>query len=611
MSLEENNKLIQSLYPWARKYDVGGPLIDEVLHTSKIQEVMKSYEKFARGGNVGFGNLYEPGGRLGNFRQYNKAMNELEEKYGMASPSMGLSRREAKRQFRQNKAQMWDSYYKTKSVYDQLAAERPVEWNVEQRVANALGNSNDAMDAGNSVRSTMLARQYPVMKNYAEAQRRYWHPTDQERKNDIAERRDYRGMTPWLTLLAASPVLFAGAPYAASAIEKAVPALGNIWRTAMGMNTIGANFMKNMIAGTAAGGGVELAAKPIVGKEFTPAMADLMFRKAPETREKHQDLTNFVASALNPGYYVGFGNMGLQYTGKLLPGLAKGARKAGMSLKDALEIGRNALQRRKSVSLPRKGIGNYVSELNWSPDDWFSTRPGDLGLPFDAVKNPVGYTDYDVKALQSHIPEYIAIEKNAKIKGTWLKMPDGSTWQGDQRSWVQLQSEPGKKLSQERLFTGMDRAKASNPQYDGDAWADRQRTMSSFWAREGEKGSGAVLEITPAMGSRFTADAKGNFWNNVPRKQDGITLPRSKDYFETSTDDIVDFAKAKGYDITQINNVREGSGDLVDDVVIHAGFPRKSLLGNNGDFNFSNRHLYRAISPFVFGYETSKINQNK
>ncbi len=83
MSLEENNKLIQSLYPWARRYDVGGPLIDEVLHTSKIQEVMKSYEKFARGGNVGFGNLYEPGGRLGNFRQYNKAMNELEEKYGM------------------------------------------------------------------------------------------------------------------------------------------------------------------------------------------------------------------------------------------------------------------------------------------------------------------------------------------------------------------------------------------------------------------------------------------------------------------------------------------------------------------------------------------------
>ncbi len=119
------------------------------------------------------------------------------------------------------------------------------------------------MDAGNSVRSTMLARQYPVMKNYAEALRRYWHPTDQERKNDIAERGGYRGMTPWLTLLAASPALFAGAPYAASAIEKAVPALGNIWRTAMGMNTVGANFMKNMIAGTAAGGAVELAAKPI------------------------------------------------------------------------------------------------------------------------------------------------------------------------------------------------------------------------------------------------------------------------------------------------------------------------------------------------------------
>ena len=56
------------------------------------------------------------------------------------------------------------------------------------------------------------------------------------------------------------------------------------------MNTVGANFMKNMIAGTAAGGAVELAAKPIVGKEFTPAIADLMSSK--ETREKYPNATN-------------------------------------------------------------------------------------------------------------------------------------------------------------------------------------------------------------------------------------------------------------------------------------------------------------------------------
>lgn len=66
----------------------------------------------------------------------------------------------------------------------------------------------------------------------------------------------------------------------------------------------------------------------------------------------------------------------------------------------------------------------FKSELDWSPNNW-------LGKRADGV-----YDAEDVAALKSHVPEYIEIEKTTKANGTWLKMPDGSTWKGDPRSWV-------------------------------------------------------------------------------------------------------------------------------------------------------------------------------
>ena len=68
----------------------------------------------------------------------------------------------------------------------------------------------------------------------------------------------------------------------------------------------------------------------------------------------------------------------------------------------------------------------FRSELDWSPESWFGTRGNQT---WDAE---------DVMALKSHIPEYLDIEKRAKIDGSWLKMPDGLLWSGDPRIWVQM-----------------------------------------------------------------------------------------------------------------------------------------------------------------------------
>ena len=185
---------------------------------------------------------------------------------------------------------------------------------------------------------------------------------------------------------------------------------------------------------------------------------------------------------------------------------------------------------------------SFQSELDWSPEGWFGTRANGV------------YDTEDVTALQFHLPEYLEIEKAAKANGTWLKMPDGSTWKGDPRSWVQLQSKEGQKLSQERLFTGMDMDKARNPNYTGDVWTDKERKVSSFWAGEENTYPGKVIEIAPAKGTRYVVDAKGHVWSDIPREQNGVVLPITEGWEGTTTDGVMEYAISKGYPTSQINN---------------------------------------------------------
>lgn len=38
-----------------------------------------------------------------------------------------------------------------------------------------------------------------------------------------------------------------------------------------------------------------------------------------------------------------------------------------------------------------------------------------------------------------------------------------------------------------------------------------------------------------------------------------------------------------------------------DDLVINEKVPRKSLLGNNGDFDLSNYNIYKSLIPTIIG----------
>lgn len=76
------------------------------------------------------------------------------------------------------------------------------------------------------------------------------------------------------------------------------------------------------------------------------------------------------------------------------------------------------------LSTPPDPFRTFKSELDWSPKSWFQKR---------ADKK---WTKQDEDALISHLQEYLDIEKKAKQNGTWLKNKDGSTFDGDPRSWV-------------------------------------------------------------------------------------------------------------------------------------------------------------------------------
>lgn len=188
----------------------------------------------------------------------------------------------------------------------------------------------------------------------------------------------------------------------------------------------------------------------------------------------------------------------------------------------------------------------FKSELDWSPKSWFSKR----------VAKPDGtkYTQEDVRSLRSHLQEYLNIERNSKINGTWLKMPDGTKWSGDPRSWVMMQSQAYKKnYSQEPWWTGQARWKTRDkygdkvtraPYYNGQMWFSNNKDYGDAFAfHYDSKGNGVrrkkgafvtghnFLSAIPKRGNyrRLEAPTKGTYdwWLDMPFKLKGNQIVRT------------------------------------------------------------------------------------
>ena len=295
------------------------------------------------------------------------------------------------------------------------------------------------------------------------------------------------------------------------------------------------------------------------------------------------------------------------------------AKKRTLKLQDTIDrkISDFKMPKTTKSQKPINQTQGFKSELDWSPESWFGTR---VGGQYDAE---------DVAALKSHLPEYLEIERKAKADGTWLKMDDGTTYQGDPRSWVQLMSNDGKKLSRQRLFHGdsdmfMDiDGKDVTPEKIGNTilWTNTNKHLPHTYGNHHYE-----LAIPKGVANK-TFDAKGRNWND---------LTDISGYKYKNTNDVFDDL-SKDNNVVTINNVvdvgpdsrwtpgnngipnmldREQLHDYYkrvfkgDDVALGKDVPRKSLLGNNGNFDLSNKNIYKSLFPLLIGTELLQDNHN-
>lgn len=245
----------------------------------------------------------------------------------------------------------------------------------------------------------------------------------------------------------------------------------------------------------------------------------------------------------------------------------------------------------------------FQSELNWDPQNWFGNRING------------SYDKDDVASLISHIPEYLQIEKQAKQNGTWLKMVDGSTWDGDPRSWVQLMSKDGGKLQKRILYHGDDDTYLSHgmdvtPETIGNKilWTSTNKYLPATY------GSNRYQLTIPNGVSNTVFDAEGRFWNNLSapsgykyRNTNDVSLDLLKDNNTVNINNVVDVGPSIKYkpgingmpDVLPSEKLYDYYDRVFkgDDVILGKDVPRKSLLGNNGDFDLLNKNIYKSLIP--------------
>ena len=87
---------------------------------------------------------------------------------------------------------------------------------------------------------------------------------------------------------------------------------------------------------------------------------------------------------------------------------------------------------------------------------------------------------------------------------------------------------------------------------------------------------------------------------------------------QITTDDFVNHSKNQGNQITRFYNILDGALETpagksyeipVDELIIHPGTPRKSVLGNNGMFDIKNSNIYKSLAPILLGSSLYKNNK--
>lgn len=253
-----------------------------------------------------------------------------------------------------------------------------------------------------------------------------------------------------------------------------------------------------------------------------------------------------------------------------------------------------AIKRFKPINQKPK----FKSELDWSPENWFGTR---VDKAYDVE---------DITALQSHIPEYLKIEETAKKNGTWLKMPDGFTWEGDPRSWVQMMSKDYDRYTGKSPFKYKPFSHSTDTKFNTFDIRHFGKTDDGFYGRG--------FYTHPAENINGKLQGRNSYGDVDYLLTTDVQKPfdlRNPDFEHAGLYNWENTNAPKGifdgydsvyYGIPGENLVGSSPAELV----VPKPTNYKSLFGNNGNFNNSNPNIYKSVSPIIIESLLSQDDYN-
>lgn len=247
---------------------------------------------------------------------------------------------------------------------------------------------------------------------------------------------------------------------------------------------------------------------------------------------------------------------------------------------------------------------NIEEELDWTPSEWFSKRvptqfKTELGRFNERrkVQYPTDWDTEDAIALRKNVGELKHIERRTKFDGTYLKIPDGSIYQGDPREWVMMQSHKFKRtMDPDIYYTGITpyvRGNIFNPNNVNTIWSSNNRNVANSY-------SNLINTVAVPKNSNVRyINANNNRWNDIiyrgkKTKTDKI-LSNEFINFPSSNGLIIDNVVDPGSRIYR-NFTHETINDIHSphrDFIIYSPTRKKFITGNTGDFNLDVENVYK------------------
>lgn len=246
------------------------------------------------------------------------------------------------------------------------------------------------------------------------------------------------------------------------------------------------------------------------------------------------------------------------------------------------------------------------------------------GSPLEEELTSLDWSDWSKggKISKRHLQEYARIEKESKLNNTWLKMPDGSYWKGDPRSWVQMQSEDFKKFMTDNnrsvlVFPNTIFVTRSPNKFDSFK-SDYIGTNFDKHNYSGDYGSGFYFHPQSSVKEGVFDHGVTAYGENIYNVVTNITNPYTPnniadDQFSTfsslfNTTKQPEWMKKFDSLYSVPTNITTDLGSYKPELVIKNPKSIKSIIGNNGNFSTKSSNIYKSIIPFIFGSALTTLN---